>query len=209
MEFMFLAVRPYINTFNDFISLRLINKKSAKIFMEYMSCFNFDKLTFSKRTWLEVHRCSCCESYSDELKEQLVYRMDDPPRRCIVHCANWRCKLIALQTYIYEIFNKNKMVIFYPPIPDGMYNIPRSNTKITTFAKLKWNNIAILNDNGDFNLNLNWYDKGSYRKLVPFAELIKRNTQLKNLTFKIRNIYQELIPEKILYSNPDSVVPAS
>lgn len=205
---MFLTVRPYIHTFNNFISFRLINKKSAKIFMDYMSSFKFEKLTYSKRTWIQIHKCSCCDA--DNMKcQQLTYTVDDPPRRCVVYCPTWQCKLLALQTYLNEIIKRDKMAFFYPPIPDGLYNIPRSNPKTITFAKMKWNNVALINRSGTgFNLHLIWEEQGVLcAKNVPLLELIKRNPILKNCTFKFRNIYEKLIPKKLLYTNPEPLVP--
>ena len=208
MEYMLLAVRPYINTFNDFISLRLINKKSAKIFMDYMSCFKFENLTYSKRTWLQIYKCSCCDIYNNNC-EQLTYMVDDPPRRAIVYCPSWQCKLLALQTYLYEIYKLNKMFFFHPSIPDTSYNIPRSNPKTITFAKLRWNNVGIFNKDGDFTVYVIWNNANgeTYTKWVPFNELVKRNSILKNIAFNLRGIYKNLISKKLLYTNPESLVP--
>ena len=211
MEYYILASRCYIKTFDEFISLRPINKKCADIFIEYMAQFKFNELTYSKRTWIQINKCQTCNCFQDNCR-QLNYTVDNPPRRCIVTCSGWKCRLISLQTKLNELFSKDKLLFFEPAFPRKSYNIPRTNTNTKTRGVLFpfYNNVSLLKDNGEFYIFVKWQEEEkSYTKLVNFHDFILYNPQLKNTTFKIRKIYKNLISEEILYSFPKAVTPTS
>ena len=112
---MILLIIPFLNTFKSFLDLALINKQSRTQIYSYMSTSNSDM--FSKRTWIKIVECQSCEficspcSYNQ--MRHLTYKIDVPPRRCLVVCKNnWKCRLDAFISFIHELFRVNKVFFF-------------------------------------------------------------------------------------------------
>ena len=94
---------------------------------------------YSRRTWINVTKCQSCGAWDRDYNKMrhLTYKIDGPPRRCIITCKNnWKCRLNAFNYWLNELLNRNKTLYFKPPITE-VINIPRSDpnkkTKGTMF----------------------------------------------------------------------------
>ena len=187
----FILIIPFIDTFHNFLELALINKKTYNAFYNYMATYIEKDYICSRRTWISIAKCECCGFKSTKPLYQIVYRVDLPPRRCIVVCSRWECRLRAFLTYLREIASNQKLLFFKPTLSTKEYFIPRTNKQTVTKGKMMyfWENVCIMRK-GKYSVRCKWGEGGDeWSKIVPFKEFIEYNPELKNIQFRIRDVY--------------------
>jgi len=146
-------------------------------------------------------------SYKSKL-HQVNYSIDTPPRRCIVTCNKWQCRVESLQKYLYYL-QSMQMFFFKPTLKYEQYFIPRSNSEITTKGHVLWGNIFILKD-GAFWIQVQWCaDNIMFCKMVLFKQFLEYNKKLKKINFFIRKIYLNndvIKPHSFLYQETDGLL---
>jgi len=187
----FILIIPFIDTFHNFLELALINKKTYNAFYNYMAIYIEKDYVCSRRTWICIAKCECCDFKSTKPLYQIIYRVDLPPRRCIVVCGRWECRLRAFLTYLREIASNQKLLFFKPTLSSKEYFIPRTNKQTITKGKMIyfWENVCIMRK-GKYYVHCKWHDgPDEWSKIVPFKEFIEYNPELKNIQFRIRDVY--------------------
>ena len=190
----FILLIPFINTFKSFLDLALINKSSQKAIYTYMvniSDISFD--IYSRRTWINVTKCQSCGLQNYNKMRHLTYKIDGPPRRCLVICKNnWKCRLNAFNYWIYELIKRDKVLYFKPPITK-VINIPRSDPNKKTKGKLFefWEGVTVFCGRG-FVLKVKWLETENnkevlFEKFITVKKFLELNPQYSNI--KIRDIY--------------------
>ena len=188
---LFILLIPFINTFESFLNLALINKSTKKFIYTYMANINDISLDiYSRRTWITVTKCQSCARWDRDYKmHNLTYTIDAPPRRCLIICKNnWKCRLDAFNYWIYELIKRNKVFYFKPPIT-GVINIPRSDPNKKTKGKMFpfWEGVTVFCDRG-FVLKVQWNENNElYEKFITVKKFLELNPQYSNI--KIRDIY--------------------
>ena len=176
---------------SDFLRLRLINKGCNDVIQNIFFNLEVGDALYPRRSFIPIGKCWSCSARGNDV-EQRVFMMDDPPRRTVVVCDRWKCRMIALFSKLEDIYIYDKFVYFYPSIEDNTYIIPRSNPKTKTMGKIAKNfNDIVIFRHEQYYVYVEWIeDKQTYRKLVP----IKLFTAINNIsqTFKIRSICQRL-----------------
>jgi len=123
----------------------------------------------------------------------LTYKIDGPPRRCLVICKNnWKCRLNAFNYWIYELIKRDKVLYFKPPITK-IINIPRSDPNKKTKGKLFdfWEGSTVFCERG-FVLKVQWKETENnkevlFEKFITVKKFLELNPQYSNI--KIRDIY--------------------
>ena len=190
----FILLIPFINTFQSFLDLALINKTTKKFIYTYMANINdigFD--IYSRRTWINVTKCQSCGLQNYNNMRHLTYKIDEHPRRCVIVCKNiLKCRLDAFCYYLRELFHKNKIFFFKPPIT-GVINIPRSDPNKKTKGKMFpfWEGATVFSGRG-FVLKVQWKQTENnkevlYEKFITVKKFFEFNPQYSNI--KIRDIY--------------------
>ena len=191
----FILIIPFINTFKSFLDLALINKTTKQLIYFYMANINdisFDM--FSKRTWIQVTKCQSCGLRDYHKMRHLTYKIDAPPRRCLVVCKNnWKCRLNAFNYWLHELLYRNKALYFKPPITE-IINIPRTDPMKKTKGKLFefWEGVTVFCDRG-FVLKVQWKEimegegEVGFEKFITIKKFLEFNPQYSNI--KIRDIY--------------------
>ena len=190
----FILLIPFINTFKSFLDLALINKTTKQLIYFYIANINdisFD--IYSRRTWINVTKCQSCGLQNYNKMRHLIYKIDEHPRRCIVVCKNNRkCRLNAFNYYLQELFHKNKIFFFKPPIT-GVINIPRSDPNKKTKGKMFrfWGDTTVFCNRG-FVLKVQWKETENnkevlFEKFITVKKFLELNPQYSNI--KIRDIY--------------------
>ena len=108
----FILITAFIDTFPNFLKLALINKENYNAFYNYMGTYIEKDYVCSRRTWISIAECECCGIKSEKPLYQIIYKVDLPPRRCIVVCKKWECRLRAFITYLRDIGRKRKLLFF-------------------------------------------------------------------------------------------------
>ena len=187
----------YQDTFSEFLNLRLINKKCNDVIQIAFFGINMkDNYLYARRTFIPQGYCHCCEKRASEMVGDLndiQFLMDDCPRRILIVCNYWKCRLYALISKLIDIFQYNKFLYFYPPISGEEFNIPRTNPTTKTIGGIVkfWHNIVVLRNN-TYYVYVTWNENEKiYRKLVKFSDFITLNPQ--KVTFYFRNIYKYLL----------------
>tara|TARA_Y100000590_G_C15594368_1_gene967412 strand:+ start:171 stop:779 length:609 start_codon:yes stop_codon:yes gene_type:complete len=181
-------IAVYEHTLGDVLRLRLINKKCRDNIFRDLFLVNLSKLLFSRRTFIPVGRCWACDTTAGRI-EQTLWVMDEPPRRTMVVCDNWKCRRDAFCSKLYELFYFDHFIYFYPALEDKEYNIPRTDpTKKTTGRIVNGYHDGAILRNGQFYIYVQWsFGDHNYRKIVPFQIFIEYNNL--NQSFSIRQIY--------------------
>jgi len=180
-------ITPFINSFSDYLNLRLINK-NFKNHIYNSVCHN--DILFPRSTFISIGHCWNCDTTENNV-EQIDWLSDDPPRRTVVVCDYWRCRLIGFISKIYELYRVDKVFYFYPPLENKEYRIPRSNSKTVTIAKIcnYYNNISFFR-NEKFYVYVQWKEDAQlYRKLVLFKDFLSMNNIKENFT--IYDMYEK------------------
>ena len=190
----FILLIPFINTFKSFLDLALINKSTKKFIYTYMAyTFDISFDIYSRRTWISACVCQSCGLKDYHKMRHLTYKIDEPPRRCIVICKNnWKCRLNAFNYWLNELLNRNKILYFKPPIT-GVINIPRSDPNKKTKGKMFrfWGGATVFCDRG-FVLKVLWFETENnkevfFEKFITVKKFLEFNPQYSNI--KIRDIY--------------------
>jgi len=188
MSSIFIFIAPFIFSFNRFLSLALINKASYKQFYTYMAnLVDLGENVYSRRTWICITTCQSC-NLNEDFMSQLNYKIDNPPRRCLVCCDYWKCRLNCFIYYLRELAVRDKIFLFKPPIT-GIINIPRTDPLKKTKGQLFsfWEGTAAYKD-GNFFIKVEWTEKENHwEKYINFKDFLKLNPQFKKC--HMRNIY--------------------
>ena len=191
----FILLIPFINTFESFLDLALINKSTKNFIYTYMANITDISLDiYSRRTWITVTKCQSCSRWDrDYNMRNLTYTIDAPPRRCLIICKNnWKCRLDAFRYWIYELIKRDKVLYFKPPIT-GVINIPRSDPNKKTKGKMFrfWEGATVFCERG-FVLKVQWKETENnkevlFEKFITVKKFLELNPQYSNI--KIRDIY--------------------
>ena len=201
-------ILPFIHTFKELLLISLINKTYSNQLYSFLSIYPRKYEIFPRRTWINMVYCQICNtSYKSKL-HQVNYFIDTPPRRCIVTCNKWQCRVESLQEYLYYL-QSMQIFFFKPTLKYEQFFIPRSNPEITTKGHILWGNIIILKD-GAFWIKVQWCeDNVIFRKLVLFKQFLEYNKKLKKINFFIRKIYlnnDTIKPKSFLYQTSDGLL---
>ena len=85
----------------------MINKKFNKVFTNYFKSIKTNIIPES--TFINIHECNICfelNSYN-KYQKQLIYKHDQLPHKCIIHCLNKKCYLSAIKKYLIDIKYNN------------------------------------------------------------------------------------------------------
>ena len=208
MDKVMMLVTPYIYSFSEFLSLALINKKVFNDLYQYMSEVNINETDiYARRTWISVMECQSCAYQSTIPFHQITYRTDIPPRRCIVTCDRWQCRVCCLAYFIYETFERDQILFFKPSLgPHAqLFFIPRANPKTITKGRILhlWDRAMIHPEGrvaGEYHIRLRWREnEKEYSKCVPFKKFIEHNPT--NTKFSLRKIYNKILITKQILDN--------
>ena len=183
-----LTLARFENTFSEFLKWRLINKQCAELIYKRLFKIDYKDLLYPRRTFIPVGTCWSCSAIGNDVEQQ-VFIMDEPPRRTVVVCDGWECRLRALLSKLYYIFHINNYVYFYPSIENLLYDIPRSNPETKTKGRIvpHFDNIMIFRHD-IYYVYVEWKEEDkTYRKLVPFEKFIESNNISQK--FLVRPIY--------------------
>lgn len=209
MDKVMLLVTPYIYSFSEFLSLALINKKVFNDLYQFMSEVNIndEHNIYARRTWISVTECQSCADQSTIPFHQVIYRTDTPPRRCIVTCNRWQCRVRCLAYFIYETFEHDQILFFKPSLGEQFFFIPRTNPKTITKGQIRhlWDCAMIHPESrpsGEYHIRVRWNEnEAEYSKCIPFKKFIEHNPT--NTKFSLRKIYnKDLITKQILDNFP-------
>ena len=184
-------IAPYEDGLLDFLRLRLINKGCDTIIQNTFFKLMEDNTLHTRKTFVPIGKCWDCSAVGEDV-EQRICMMDDPPRRVIVSCDRWKCRLNTLFSKMKEIYLYDKFVYFYPKMKDRSYHIPRTDPTTVTMGKLVKNFYdVVVFRREQFCVYVEWIENNqAYRKLVPVKRFAEKNNITE--TFKIRPEYAKL-----------------
>ena len=192
------------DSFKRFLSLSTIDKTTYGQFKHYIRTYIEKDPIYSRRTWIQTNVCQCCNHNSINPLYQITYLIDQPPRRCVVVCNKWLCRIRGLLHYLQELALRDKILFFKPTIKKNKkYKIRRTDPQKITYGEIVmgWEG-AIVSRGGTYLLFCKWKEgKEIYQKFVPFNIFLNDNYELKNTQFFIRDIYS-LKGQELLNKDP-------
>jgi len=194
------TIAAFEHTLPEFLRLRLISKGCDEIIkMVFFQSPHLDDTLYPRRTFIPIGKCWSCSAKGDDVCQR-VFIMDDYPRRAMVLCDRWQCRMTALFSKLEDMYTENQFVYFYPNIEDKLYKIPRTDPKKKSWGYIvrNYNNIAVFR-NEQYYVYAGWKDGDySYRKLVPLSIFTNMNDITQ--TFTVRPIYKKLKDFNVSYT---------
>ena len=165
----------------DILKFRLVSSAFQEtiddLYLKYKPKKHDEHLLHTMATFLPVSYCwNCNTSITPSEKKDYIFRPDDFPKRSIIVCYNWKCRIKAIHTMLQlaESFDLYNLV---QPLDDNLaLKIPRSDPNKNTEGNIQRNfNDVVYFKNNKVLIRLTWLedlDKSlNFYKDVPIEEV--------------------------------------
>lgn len=197
-EYLFSELLPeYFYELNDVLKFRVISKNFKEAidnrWLKYNSKIHYDGLLDTISTFIPISYCwNCNTSVSSANNLNYLVHHDNNPKRMIIVCHKWQCRIKATHT-ILDLLEQNNCFYLINPLDTSLsLVIPRSDPSINTIGEFQDSfSHLILNTQNGIHVRVNWYTSEDtkrefYYKWVSIHKLIEKNPTIKDMLMNLK-----------------------